>query len=218
MQKSERTSLCKEYYISNPATFSCKNVNHVESAIADSVIISDEIRDTTKAVPIKGISTKTVLKNSNSTNFHILLITMALFVAVSVCLIKNETKKTFIANIKNHTCYYFYGIIKIEDFDKILIDEKSCKHILVYNISFKILIGAKPMRIRLDKRNEFIRVHDGTRYLVLFTPKKYHAIYNRIRCLISQKSGITCALSYSYVKIKVIYTILFAFWENIYFS
>ena len=40
-------------------------------------------------------------------------------------------------NIKNCTCYYFDDILKIEDFDidNILIDEKSYKNILVYNIS-----------------------------------------------------------------------------------
>ena len=38
-------------------------------------------------------------------------------------------------------------IIKNEDldFDIILVDEKSHENILVYNISYKTLIGAKPM-------------------------------------------------------------------------
>ena len=40
-------------------------------------------------------------------------------------------------NIKNHTYYYLDGINKIEDFDfdNFLLDEKSYKNILVYNIS-----------------------------------------------------------------------------------
>ena len=48
-------------------------------------------------------------------------------------------------NIKNHTCYYFDDIIKIEDvdFDNILLDEKSYKNILVYDIAYKTFIGAK---------------------------------------------------------------------------
>ena len=39
-------------------------------------------------------------------------------------------------NIINRTCYYFDGIIKIEDFnlDNILIDVKSYANILVYNM------------------------------------------------------------------------------------
>ena len=49
--------------------------------------------------------------------------------------------------VKNRTCYYFDDILKIEDFfnfDNILIDEKSCKNILVYNVLCKTLIDAKP--------------------------------------------------------------------------
>ena len=46
----------------------------------------------------------------------------------------NELKKVL---IKNHMCYYFDDVIKLEDFDLdiILIDEKSHKNILIYNIS-----------------------------------------------------------------------------------
>ena len=50
---------------------------------------------------------------------------------------------------ENCTCYYFYDIIKIEDFyiDNSLIDQKLCKNILVYDISYKTLMGAKHFRI-----------------------------------------------------------------------
>ena len=53
-------------------------------------------------------------------------------------------------DIKYRTCYYFDDIIKIEDFhlDKILIDEKSYKKNLVYSISHKNLIAAKPLCIQ----------------------------------------------------------------------
>ena len=44
--------------------------------------------------------------------------------------------------IKNRTCYYFDEIIKLEDFDNILIDEKCRENILICNISYKTLIGA----------------------------------------------------------------------------
>ena len=46
-------------------------------------------------------------------------------------------------------------------------DEKSYENILVYKISYKNLIGAKSMRIRLDKIDGFIRIYNGKRYLVL---------------------------------------------------
>ena len=51
------------------------------------------------------------------------------------------------------------------------------------------MIGAKPLRIRFNILDGFIRVYDGTRNLVLFVPEKYYAIYNRIRYLIGVKSG-----------------------------
>ena len=48
---------------------------------------------------------------------------------------------------------YFNDIIKFEnfDFDNILIDEESHKNILIYDIWYKTLIGAKPLSIRFDK-------------------------------------------------------------------
>ena len=62
----------------------------------------------------------------------------------------DELKET---DIKNRTCYYFDDITKIENFnlDSILIDVKSYENILVYNISYKTLIGTKPLRIRFYK-------------------------------------------------------------------
>ena len=91
--------------------------------------------------------------------------------------------------IKTSTCYYFDDTIKIKysDSDHILIDEKSCKNILVYDISHKILFGSKPFRIRFDEVYGFIRVYDRIKYWVLFAPEKYDVIYNRIRYLISRK-------------------------------
>ena len=53
-------------------------------------------------------------------------------------------------NIKNDIRSYFSDIIKIEDFDfnSILLHEKSYKITLVYVISYKTFIAAKPVRIR----------------------------------------------------------------------
>ena len=65
--------------------------------------------------------------------------------------INNEFKEI---NIKNRTFYYFDDILEIENVNlgNISIDEK-----LYENISQKTLIGAKPLRIRFDKLDEFIR-------------------------------------------------------------
>ena len=66
-------------------------------------------------------------------------------------------------NIKNRTCYYFDGITKTEDFDfdNILLDEKLHQNILIYEISCKTLIDAKPLHIRFDNADGFIRIYDG---------------------------------------------------------
>ena len=95
--------------------------------------------------------------------------------------------------IKNRACYYFDDILKLEDFDiiNILIDEKSHENILIYNVSYKTLINPKPLSIRFDKIDGFIRIYHGTRYLTLFGPEKYNTIYDRIKYRISLKSGIT---------------------------
>ena len=65
------------------------------------------------------------------------------------------------------------------------------------------MIGAKPLRISFDEVDGFIRVYDGTRYLVLFGLEKYDAIYNMIRYTISQKIGITDIFSHNYARIKI---------------
>ena len=82
-------------------------------------------------------------------------------------------------------------------------EEKSYENVLVYDISYKILIVGKPLRIRCDKVNGFIRVYDKTRYLALFNLEKYNVIYVRIRYLIGLKSSITYVFSYNFGKIKI---------------
>ena len=54
------------------------------------------------------------------------------------------------------------------------------RKVLIYNISHKNLVAAKTFRIRFDKIDGFIRVYDGTRYLVLFGSEKYDFIYYKI--------------------------------------
>ena len=107
--------------------------------------------------------------------------------------------------IKNRTCYYFGDIIKLEDFDidNILMEEKSHENILIYDISYKNLDGSKPLCIRFDKIDGFIRIYEETRYLTLFGSEKYDANYDRIRYLISVKSGITYIFVHYFTKLKV---------------
>ena len=50
---------------------------------------------------------------------------------------------------------------------KIVIDKKSQENILIYDISYRTLIDPKPLRIRFDQIDGFIKIYDGSRYLTL---------------------------------------------------
>ena len=58
----------------------------------------------------------------------------------------------------------FWRCINIDgiDLDNNLLDEKSYENILIYNVAYKIPYGAKPLRIILDKVDEYIRKYDTT--------------------------------------------------------
>ena len=81
---------------------------------------------------------------------------------------KDELKEI---DVKNRACYYFDDIIGDFDinFDNILLDEKLYENISVYDISYKTSTSPKPLRIKFDKKDEFIRICGGEfRNLVLF--------------------------------------------------
>ena len=42
------------------------------------------------------------------------------------------------------------------------------------------MVGSKPLHVMCGKVDGFIRDYNGTKYLVLFGPKKYDAIFNTI--------------------------------------
>ena len=66
--------------------------------------------------------------------------------------------------IKNNLCY-IDNIIKLEDFElDILIDEKSCKSILIYNNTCRTVIGPKSLQIKFNTICKYIRIYDETRY------------------------------------------------------
>ena len=83
-------------------------------------------------------------------------------------------------------CYYFDDITNFQSFGfhNILTDEKSNESILIYNISYRTLIGARPLCIGVTGRTRYnfiMKLHNATRYLVLFGPEKCNIIYNWIR-------------------------------------
>ena len=76
--------------------------------------------------------------------------------------------------------------------DDILLNKKSYeayKNILIYDISYKNSTGAKPLRIRFNEIDKFIKINDGIRYLVLllFDHGWFDKICDRIKYLISKK-------------------------------
>ena len=54
-----------------------------------------------------------------------------------------------------------------------------------------------------DRVNGFIRGYNGTKYLGLFGPGKYDAIFDRIRYLIGFKGGSIYVFSHNYAKTKI---------------
>ena len=110
-----------------------------------------------------------------------------------------EFKGDFIINF---TRYYFDYIIKLEDFGtgSILIDGNLHENISIYDISYKTFVDSKPLPWGFGKMDEFNRIYNGTRYILLTGSEKHNAIYDRIRYPISLKSSITYIFSHYYVK------------------
>ena len=75
--------------------------------------------------------------------------------------------------IEIRSCYYFDDMIKLEDFDfdNILINVKSHKMFLIYDVLYKNLISPKNLRIRFDKIDRFIKIDDRARSLAFLVPE-----------------------------------------------
>ena len=79
----------------------------------------------------------------------------------------DELKET---DMKNCTCYYFDDIMTVGDFnfDNILLGgklhENPFENILIFDISYKMFMPAKPLRNSFNKVDQFIKIYDGTRY------------------------------------------------------
>ena len=121
---------------------------------------------------------------------------------------KDELKEI---DIKNRTCYYFNDIMRAwdididTDFSGILLDKKLYKekneNILIYDISCKTSTGEKPLRIRYDKIDGFIKIRNKIRYLVFFEGW-CDIICDRFKYLISEKSGIADSINHNFAIIK----------------
>ena len=87
-------------------------------------------------------------------------------------------------------------------FNGLLLNKKSLKDNLVYDLSYKTCMGRKPLRIRFDQIYGSIKVYNGIRYLVIFDHWLLDEIYNRIRYTASEKSGITNNINHKFARIR----------------
>ena len=72
-----------------------------------------------------------------------------------------------------------------------------------YDISYKNFISAKPLLIWFEKLVEFIKIYDAITYLVLFASGRYNAVYNGIKYLKSEKSGIKSSINHNFVRVRI---------------
>ena len=79
---------------------------------------------------------------------------------------KDKLKET---DIKNCTCFYFDDILRVIDIDFIIFYQmknqiKSFENILACDFSYKAFMSKKPVRIRFDKIDKYIKIYAGIRY------------------------------------------------------
>ena len=86
----------------------------------------------------------------------------------------------------------FYDIIRVSDID----------FILIYDNSYKILIGAISLCTWFNEIDEFIKISDKIRYLVLFGHSWFDKICDRIKYLMSEKNGTTDGINHNFKKIR----------------
>ena len=109
-------------------------------------------------------------------------------------------------DIKNRVCHYFDDIIdetKI-NFSNILLSKKLYENISVHSISYKTPTGPKPLHIRFNKIDGFIISLAGKiKHLILFDYGLFNKICDKIKYLISIKSGITNSVNHYFGKIRI---------------
>ena len=59
------------------------------------------------------------------------------------------------------------------------------------------------MCIRFDKINGFIKIHDRIIYLVLFDYGWFDKLFDTIKYLITEKSGITDSINHNFARIRI---------------
>ena len=81
-------------------------------------------------------------------------------------------------------------------------NKNKYENILIYDISYKTFMGRKSLRIRFNKINGFIKIYEGIRYLILYNYERYNAIYDKMKYLLSEKSGVTDSINHNFTRIR----------------
>ena len=85
---------------------------------------------------------------------------------------------------------------------EIFISYEAYENILVCNISHKTSTGSKPLFIRFDEIDGFIRVHGVKfRHLLLFD-HVFDKTCDKIKYLTSERSGITDSINHNFGEIN----------------
>ena len=90
------------------------------------------------------------------------------------------------------------------NFSNILLDKKLYENISVYGITYRTSTGPKTLRIRFDKIDGFIIIIDGKiKHLSLFDYGLFNNICDKVKYLMTKKSGITNSIYQNFGKIKI---------------
>ena len=108
--------------------------------------------------------------------------------------------------------FYFDRIIngtKI-NFSNSLLNKKLYENTSVYDISYKILAGPKPLRKRFDKKDGFIIYLNGKiKHLVLFVFGLFDKICDKAKYLISKKMVLQITLIIIWERLGLIHLVLY---------
>ena len=74
--------------------------------------------------------------------------------------------------------FWWYNESSDISFNETLLNEKLHKKTLIYDVSYKIFMGKKPLRIRFAKINWFIKVYNEIKYLIIFYYWLYDEFYH----------------------------------------
>ena len=64
-------------------------------------------------------------------------------------------------------------------------------------------MGTKPLHIKFDKLDGYIKIYNGIRYLVLFGSWWYDKSFDNIKYLMSEKSGIADSINRNFARIRI---------------